>query len=97
MSELVKNVTKRVRDIVDPETGLTFGDMELIKKVEEKEEGFLNIEFIPTSPYCPIAYKFALDIKKVALETPGVKKVEVYVRGHAMEEAINKMVNGNRT
>jgi len=30
------------------------------------------------------------------LETPGVKKVEVYVRGHAMEDAINKMVNNDK-
>jgi len=93
VSELVENVTKKVKEIIDPETGLTLGDMELIQKVEEKEQGILNIEFIPTSPYCPIAFKFAQDIKKAALETPGVKKVSVYVRGHAMEDAINKMVN----
>jgi len=97
VSELVENVSRKVKEIIDPETGLTFGDMELIRKVEETEAGVLSIEFIPTSPYCPIAFKFALDIKKAALETPGVRKVEVYVRGHAMEEAINKMVNSERT
>lgn len=93
MGDLVENVANKVKSIIDPETGLTFGDMELIQKVEEKEKGVVNIEFIPTSPFCPIALKFAMDIKKAALETYGVKKVEVYVRGHSMEDAINKMVN----
>lgn len=93
MSEVVDEVTKKVKEIIDPETGLTFGDMELIQKVEEKEKGVLRIEFIPTSPFCPIALKFAKDIKTTALGVPGVKKVEVYVRGHTMEEQINKMVN----
>ena len=94
LSEVVDEVTRRIKEIVDPETGLTFGDMELIQKVEEKEKGILNIEFIPTSPFCPIALKFAMDIKKTALGVIGVKKVEVYVRGHTMEDQINKMVNG---
>jgi metal-sulfur cluster biosynthetic enzyme len=93
LSQVIDEVTKRVREIVDPETGMTLGDMELIQKVEEKEKGSLSIEFIPTSPFCPIALKFAMDIKKTASEVPGVKKVSVYVRGHTMEEQINKMVN----
>jgi metal-sulfur cluster biosynthetic enzyme len=93
MSTLIENVTRRVKSLVDPETGLTFGDMDLIRKVEEREPGIVSIEFIPTSAYCPIAFKFATDIKKAALETPGVKKVTVYVRGHALEDTINRMVN----
>ncbi len=96
MSEILENVSKKVKEIIDPETGLTLGDMELIQKVEEKEKGVLSIEFVPTSPYCPIAFRFAQDIKKAALETPGVKRAEVYVRGHAMEDAINKMVNSDK-
>ena len=93
MSEIVQNVQKKVGEIVDPETGMTLGDMDLIQKVEEKEAGVINVEFIPTSPFCPIALKFALDIKKTALGVKGVKKVTVYCRGHAMEEQINQMVN----
>lgn len=93
LSEIIQNVTKKVNELIDPETGLSFGEMGLIQKVEEKEEGLVNIEFIPTSPFCPIAFKFALDIKKTAQGVKGVKKVAVYCRGHAMEETINKMVN----
>jgi len=93
LSEVVEEVARRVKEMIDPETGLTFGDMELIQKIEEKEKGVLSIEFVPTSPFCPIALKFAMDIKKTALGVPGVKKAEVYVRGHTMEAQINSMVN----
>ena len=93
MSEIVQNVTKKVGAIVDPETGMTLGEMGLIQKIEEKEAGVVNVEFIPTSPFCPIAFNFALDIKKTTLGVKGVKKVTVYCRGHAMEEQINQMVN----
>ncbi|MCJ7631425.1 iron-sulfur cluster assembly protein [Candidatus Bathyarchaeota archaeon] len=93
MNQVVDEVTKKIKEIVDPETGMTLGDMEIIQKVEEKEKGFLNIEFIPTNPFCPIALKFAMDIKKMALGVPGVETVQVYVRGHNMEDQINKMVN----
>ena len=93
MSEIVQNVTEKLNELVDPETGLTFGEMELVQKVEETAPGVLNIEFIPTNPYCPIALNFAQDIKKIALGVKGVKKVKVYCRGHTMENAINQMIN----
>ena len=93
MSEIVQNITKKVNDLIDPETGLTFGDMELIQKIEEVKSGIFNIEFKPTNEYCPIALKFAQDIKKIASEVKGVNKVNVYCRGHTMEAAINQMVN----
>jgi metal-sulfur cluster biosynthetic enzyme len=89
----MKAIQEKVGTIVDPETGMTLGEMELIQKVEEKEPGVFTIEFVPTSPFCPIAFKFAMDIKKTALEVKGVKKVTVYCRGHSMEEQINQMVN----
>lgn len=93
MRHIIEEVSKRVNDIIDPETGLTLSDMELIQKIEEKEDGGLRIEFVPTSPFCPIALKFAMDIKKTALSVPGVVKLEVYVRGHNVEQQINQLVN----
>jgi metal-sulfur cluster biosynthetic enzyme len=93
LTNIIGEVTKSVNDILDPETGLTLGAMELIQKIEEREQGALRIEFVPTSPFCPIALKFAMDIKKAALSVQGVIKVEVYVRGHNMEQQINQLVN----
>ena len=79
--------------VVDPETGLTFGKMKMITMVKEEEPGVVKIDFVPSSPYCPIAFRLAMDVKKAAEGVKGIKKVLVYCRGHTMEEAINKMVN----
>jgi len=93
LTELEKKVRAEVEKLVDPETGLTFGQMNLITDVKEQEPGVVKIDFVPTSPFCPIAFRFAMDIKKAATKVEGTKKALVYCHGHTMEEAINKMVN----
>jgi metal-sulfur cluster biosynthetic enzyme len=93
LTELEKQVREEAGKVVDPETGLTFSEMKMITGVKEQEPGVVKIDFKPSSPYCPIAFKLAMDIKKAAESVDGIKKVLVYCRGHTMEEAINKMIN----
>ncbi len=93
VTELEEKVSEKVKAIMDPETGLSFGDMGLIQSVKENENGVIKVDFIPTSPFCPIAFQFAFNIKNVAKQIEGVKKVQVYVHGHAMETNINETVN----
>ena len=93
MTELENKVKAEVEKIIDPETGMTFGQMGLITGVKEQEPGVVKIDFIPTSPFCPIAFKFATDIKATAQKVSGLKKALVYVRGHNLEDAINQTVN----
>jgi metal-sulfur cluster biosynthetic enzyme len=82
-----------VERVVDPETGLTFGQMNMITNVSQAEPGVVKVDFIPSSPFCPIAFKLAADIKAAAMSVKGVKKALVYCRGHTMEEEINKTIN----
>ena len=93
MTELEDKVREEVGKIQDPETGLTFMEMHMITNVKEEEKGEIKVEFIPTSPFCPIAFKLAIDIKNTAKRVPNVKNALVYCRGHAMEEQINEMTN----
>ncbi len=93
MNELETKVKNEVEKIIDPETGLTFGQMSLIQSVKEEQPGVVKIDFVPTSPFCPIAFKFALDIKAAAKNVAGIKEAQVYVHGHTMEESINQTVN----
>jgi metal-sulfur cluster biosynthetic enzyme len=86
-------VREAVGQVVDPETGMTFAEMQLIADVKENEPGIVKVDFIPSSPFCPIAFKLAIDVKNAALKVAGVKKVLVYCRGHMMEQQINEMVN----
>lgn len=93
MTELEDRVREEVGKVPDLETGMTFAEMQMILNVEEEESGVVKVEFIPTSPFCPIAFKLATDIKKAAKKVPGTKKALVYCRGHAMEKQINEMTN----
>jgi metal-sulfur cluster biosynthetic enzyme len=93
LTKLEERVRKEAEKVVDPETGLTFGEMKMITDVKEEEAGVVEVDFKPSSPFCPIAFKLAMDIKKAAESVEGVKKVLVHCRGHTMEEQISKMVN----
>jgi metal-sulfur cluster biosynthetic enzyme len=93
LTEIEDKVRQAVGQVVDPETGLTFAEMQMITNVKEEEPGVLNVEFIPSSPFCPIAFKLAVDIKNAALKVPGVKKALIHCHGHMMEQQINEMTN----
>ena len=93
LTDLEDSVREAVGKLVDPETGLTFAEMHLIAEVKEEEPGVVKVDFVPSSPFCPIAFKLAMDVKSAALKVANVKKIFVYCRGHMMEQQINDMVN----
>jgi metal-sulfur cluster biosynthetic enzyme len=93
LTELEEKVREAVGQVVDPETGLTFAQMQMITSVKEDEQGVVKVEFVPSSPFCPIAIKLAADIKNAALKVAGVRKALIYCRGHMMEQQINEMTN----
>ena len=93
LTELEDKVREAVGQVVDPETGLTFAEMQMITNVKEEESGIVKVEFIPSSPFCPIAFKLSMDIKNAAMKVAGVKKTMIYCRGHMMEQQINEMTN----
>jgi metal-sulfur cluster biosynthetic enzyme len=93
LTELENKVHEEVGKVKDPETGMTLAEMQMITNVKEEELGVVKVEFVPTSPFCPIAFKLASDIKNAAKKVLGVKKALVYCRGHVMEQQINEMTN----
>jgi metal-sulfur cluster biosynthetic enzyme len=93
MTDLETKVRAEVGKVIDPETGQTFEEMQMIESVKETESGNVTVEFVPTSPFCPIAFKLAADIKAAAKSVEGVKSALVFCRGHAMEQQINEMTN----
>ena len=93
LSDLEAKVREEVGKVVDPETNMTFVEMQMVITVKEEASGTVKVEFIPTSPFCPIAFKLAADIKNAAQKVPGVAKALVYCRGHMMEQQINELTN----
>jgi metal-sulfur cluster biosynthetic enzyme len=90
---LEDRVRQVVNAIIDPETGMTFGEMRVIKDLREEDPGVVTIEFKPSSPFCPIALKLALDIKDAALKVGGVNRAVVHCLDHIMQTTIDKTVN----
>jgi metal-sulfur cluster biosynthetic enzyme len=93
MTDLENKVLKAAGQVLDPETGQSFEEMQMIQSVKETEPGAVTVEFVPTSPFCPIAFKLSADIRDAAKKVTGVKKAVVFCRGHAMEQQINEMTN----
>src|SRR3972149_8052385 len=93
LTELEDKVREEVGKVQDPETGMSFAEMQMITNVKEESPGVVKVEFVPTSPFCPIAFKLATDIKNAAKKVPGVTNALVYCRGHMMEQQINEMTN----
>jgi metal-sulfur cluster biosynthetic enzyme len=93
LTELEDKVREAVGKVIDPETGLSFAEMQMITNVKEEEQGVVKVEFIPSSPFCPIAFKLSMDIKNAAMKVAGIKKALIFCRGHTMEQQINEMTN----
>jgi metal-sulfur cluster biosynthetic enzyme len=93
LTEIEDKVREVVGKVVDPETGMTFAEMQMITNVKEEQAGVFKVEFVPSSPFCPIAFRLAMDIKKAAMTVEGVKKANVFCRGHMMEQQINEQTN----
>ena len=92
-SRLEKRVREAVSNVIDPETGLSLGDMRLIDKVKEVEPGVVHIEFHLTSPACPLALTIAWQVKKRAEAVEGVKQVRITLKDHMFSDQINKYLN----
>jgi metal-sulfur cluster biosynthetic enzyme len=85
-----EKIKEKLREVIDPEIGMNLVEMGLIEDITVEGDR-AKIVFKPTSPFCPIAFYLAQQVKSAAESV--VKEVEVYVRGHMMEEQINKTVN----
>jgi len=85
-----EQIREKLRGVIDPEIGMNLVEMGLIEEVTVKGDR-AKIVFRPTSSFCPIAFYLAQQVKSAAESV--VKQAEVYVRGHMMEEQINKTIN----
>ncbi|MEM4228547.1 MAG: iron-sulfur cluster assembly protein [Thermoproteota archaeon] len=91
-SDVLSEVKKAVSNVVDPEIGLTLGELNLIKDVR-REDGRIVVEFLATTPFCPLGEVLALMIKDAASAASKGETVRVYIRNHVNEKSINERIN----
>ena len=71
--------------LIDPETGLDFLRMGLVRNVEIEEDPAgkkVTLVFRPSSPVCPMAFKLAWDLKSAVKGLNGVAEVDVKVENY---------------
>lgn len=90
--DVLSEVKKAVSSVVDPEIGLTLGELNLIKDVR-REDSKIIIEFVATTPFCPLAEILALMVKDAANAIAKDDKILVYIRNHVNEKSINERIN----
>jgi len=91
-----KLVYKELDKVVDPEINLPITEMNLVDKVEIKDND-VTVEFHFTTPMCPpgFAMKIGQDIKQLVGQVKGVKSVHVKISGHFLAEQINAELEKN--
>jgi len=77
--DLIGAIMDKLREVIDPEVGLSVVDMGLIKDVSIVSEGKVKIRMSLTVPsfMCPLARYLILSVKKAAESVPGVKEAEI--------------------
>ena len=91
-SDVLTEVKKAVSSVVDPEIGLSLGELNLIKDVR-REDGSIVVEFVATTPLCPLGEILALMVKDAANAASKGERVRVYIRNHIDEKGINERIN----
>ena len=90
-----EQVMKALKNVIDPDIGISILEMKLIEDVKVDEQGNVNICFHLSMPFCPAVFatQIAKDIRTYASQVKGVKSVKVELKNHYMAEQINKEIN----
>ena len=92
-SPLRESIIKRLREVIDPETGADVVRMRLIDDLLVDSEGCVSYIFRPSSPLCPLAVFLATQIKQAVAEVPGVTVQKISVEGYIGAEALTLLIN----
>ena len=91
--ELKHRVTERLRQVIDPETGVDVMRMRLIEDLEvDGMTGRVRYRFRPSSPLCPLAVHLALDMRRAVAAVRGVTEQEIEVVGYVGADELNALL-----
>ena len=79
--KLIEEIEKKLRQVIDPETGMDVIRMKLVRDLRVGQKGDVELTFRPSSPLCPLGFQLGINIKEADLDVPGVKSVRVNVDG----------------
>ena len=85
-------VLERLKQVIDPETGMDVISMKLIPDLQVDDSGGVSAVFRPSSPVCPLAVNLAINIKKAIREVPGISEVELTVVDFVGQKMLNEQL-----
>jgi metal-sulfur cluster biosynthetic enzyme len=91
--ELEQAIVERLRQVIDPETGVDVVQMRLVEELHvDGASGRVHYRFRPSSPLCPLAVHLALDIREAVAQVPGVTEQEIEVVGYVGADDLNALL-----
>ena len=91
--ELKHNIMERLRQVVDPQTGVDIVRMRLIEDMHvDASTGHVRYRFRPSSPLCPLAVSLALAMREAVGEVEGVKEQDLSVVGYVGADELNALL-----
>jgi metal-sulfur cluster biosynthetic enzyme len=91
--ELEQAIVERLREVIDPETGVDVMRMRLIEELRvDDETGQVSYRFRPSSPLCPLAVHLALGIRKAVAGVPGVTGQDIEVVGYVGADELTALL-----
>lgn len=91
--ELEQAIIERLRQVIDPETGVDVVRMRLIEEMGvDGKTGRVRYRFRPSSPLCPLAVHLALEIRGAVAGVPGVTGQEIEVVGYVGADELNALL-----
>jgi metal-sulfur cluster biosynthetic enzyme len=88
--ELREAILEKLRQVIDPETGVDVVHMRLIEDLTVSNEGWVTYRFRPSSPFCPIAIPLSMEIQQAVAGVEGVRDQKLEIVGFALGEELIK-------
>ena len=92
-AEILIAVLSKLKEVIDPETGVDVIRMQLVQDLNLDDDGNLTYTFRPSSPLCPIAIHLAMSIQEAIKEVPGIASQRVNVVDYIQADMLNEILN----
>ncbi len=90
---LKDQIIEKLKDVIDPETGVDVIRMRLVLDLEADAEGNVSYTFRPSSPVCPIAVTLAMDIKYAVGSVDGVEKQNIAIKDYVNADELSEYLS----
>ncbi len=91
--ELLDEVQGKLRQVIDPETGMDVMRMKLVRNLKVDQHGDVELTFRPSSVLCPLGFQLGINIKEAVLKVSGVRSVLVHVDGFMHADQLRRILS----